>query len=107
MSTYNDFINNVDDEITVLSNSFRFYDEDIVQDKIGFITIEYFIVTVSIGSRQILNPVTYSILQKDHERFIEISKKTFNAFFDDENHHFDAERLRYNMLSDLKNEAKF
>ena len=44
-----------------------------------------------------------TITKEKYERFIEISKKTFNAFFDDEpDFDFDAERLRYNMLSDLK-----
>ena len=99
-----DFINNVDDEITVLSNSFRFYDEDIVQDK------NWFYYNRILYSNCLKEKVNYNIAygyfnftKEKYERFIEISKKTFNAFFDDEpDFDFDAERLRYNMLSDLK-----
>ena len=94
---------NVKSDYTFLSNSFRFYDKESKLEK------NWFYYNKILYSEDLKKKVDYdtaygffNIYREKYEKMIEISKDKFNKFFDNPDFDFDAERIRYQIMSELE-----
>jgi len=97
-----EYYKHVKSDYTFLSNSFRFYDKEPKLEK------NWFYYNKILYSKDLKKKVDYdtaygffNIDRERYEKMIEISKEKFNKFFDNPDFDFDAERLRYDIFTEL------